>query len=176
MIKKMFHALLMLCLCVGIAGCSSTSPEDTQKKIESVGWKIELTRDVGTAIDQLVLQISNYDSFTLTRNKESDTIKSLDFLSGSEADYDVIAYDYEKKENYLAGHYIKDAGDTVMTCLLYNIDKEEEYEGMSGMEKCNFSESDQAKANVEQRDDYLSKADIGMDELHAWAVWYYANH
>lgn len=170
--KKIFMMLVCSIMALGIAGCSgSDDMSATQKKIEEAGWKIDLQRDAGTAVDYLTISINDAKKFSLTRYKEDDEITSVDYTEiTSDGDY-TIWYQVDDEKNYLSY-----SSEYSRNCTKYNLTDNEADEEMGSSGSCPSEQLKKFENVVDSRDKLLSDHDLSCDELYDWAVWYYKNN
>lgn len=169
--KKGWKVILGLFMVLGLAGCSSkgTDTAAIQEKIDHAGWKVELKRDDGTAVDALYVHIDDKQYFSLIRMKEDDSILSVDYKVG---DY-TIGYDIESQKDI--GNYLENNNN----CFNYNItdDKEDETldESLQSINNCSTIKVKKFKSLAEERDKLLKDNNLSVQNLYDWAKWYYEN-
>lgn len=173
--KKALNLLVVLGLCFGLTGCGTkTNVTDTQKKIENAGWHIDLQRDVGTKVDDLILTINDTHAISISRDKDDDTIGDVSICAETYLDRYYVNYDTEDgKDNAL--HHTLD--DSEINCVGYNLtDDEVSSEWDAPLNECPIDDLERIKDLREYRDSLLSENDLTLKELYEWAVWYYKNN
>lgn len=180
--NKTYKGILILCMCIGLFGCGGNSDDDlakeTQSKIDKAGWKIELKRNAGTAVDDLTVTLSEYNKFGLSRNIETDTVDYVSFSDGpKEDDYTLVNYE-DDKNDYILLHTYGGKGYETMSCGKFNLTTNEESteEFMKAYKTCKTAEVDYANTVKELRDIDLKDAGIEITDLFVWARWYYENN
>lgn len=174
--KKIFCLMMMCSMCFVFGGCSNSNSEEiaeeVQSKIEKTGWKLKLERDAGTEVDYLLIEIDEYNSFNIVRDKKEDSISSISYSDGPELDEYTVHYDFNEKENT----FIHNSASNGMTCAMYDLTNGKEADDIGNVSKCTSDEIDYANLVMKKRDSELNDAGIAINDMEVWARWYYNNN
>lgn len=169
--KKFMMSVVMLLLAINITACgSSTSaakPEDTQKKFEDAGWKIEMEKNPGTEVIYSIKVHDTTDQISLSLFKDEKQPNEIGFAKQKDYDTQSIFHDIKEDKDYAIGS---------TSCLRYNLSDNEADASFNEMGECDALSLKAYHSLQDNFKNVLAKLEITYEDLQAWGNWYNENN